>query len=75
MENLMIPGSSFEHVARWLTFCGAQVPFCNVADKLPTKASSENTQLGVSLTNIVSCVDTGMQSCNKVNINFWTQCF
>ena len=50
VEKLMKPGSSFEHVARWLTFCGAQPPFCNVSEKIPSQNSSDNSaQLGVSV--------------------------
>lgn len=47
IENLIKPGSSFEHVARWLTFCGAQPPFCYVSEKLPSQASDSGSQLGV----------------------------
>lgn len=50
VEKLMKPGSSFEHVARWLTFCGAQPPFCNVSEKIPSQNSGDNSaQLGVSV--------------------------
>ena len=50
VEKLMKPGSSFEHVARWLTFCGAQPPFCNVSEKIPSQNSGDNSaQLGVSI--------------------------
>lgn len=49
IENLIKPGSSFEHVARWLTFCGAQPPFCNVSEKLQSQAQNDNSQLGVSV--------------------------
>ena len=46
----MKPGSAFEHVARWLTFCGAQPPFCNVSEKIPSQNSGDNSaQLGVSV--------------------------
>lgn len=46
----MKPGSSFEHVARWLTFCGAQPPFCTVSEKIPSQNSGDNSaQLGVSV--------------------------
>ena len=48
IENLIKPGSSFEHVARWLTFCGAQSPFCNVSEKLPSQAQNDEAQTGVS---------------------------
>ena len=49
IEKLIKPGSSFEHVARWLTFCGAQSPFCNVSEKLPSQAQNDSSQLGVSV--------------------------
>ncbi len=49
IEKLIKPGSSYEHVARWLTFCGAQPPFCNVSEKLPSQAQNDNSQLGVSV--------------------------
>ena len=42
VEKLVQPGSSFEHVARWLTFCGAQSPFCNVSEKLPVQVNIDN---------------------------------
>ncbi|CAH3119198.1 unnamed protein product [Porites lobata] len=50
VEKLMKPGSSFEHVARWLTFCGAQPPFCNVSEKIPSQNSGNNSaQLGTKM--------------------------
>ena len=49
VETLSQPGCSFEHIARWLTFCGAQPPFCNVSDKLPSQAQTDPSQLGVSV--------------------------
>ena len=49
IEKLIKPGSSYEHVARWLTFCGAQSPFCNVSEKLPSQALNDSSQLGVSV--------------------------
>ena len=49
IEKLIKPGSSYEHVARWLTFCGAQSPFCSVSEKLPSQAQNDSSQLGVSV--------------------------
>lgn len=49
IEKLIKPGSSYEHVARWLTFCGAQSPFCNVSEKLPSQALNDSSQLGTKM--------------------------
>nr|XP_058947163.1 bifunctional glutamate/proline--tRNA ligase-like [Pocillopora verrucosa] len=49
VETLSQPGCSFEHIARWLTFCGAQPPFCNVSDKLPSQAQTDPSQLGTKM--------------------------
>ncbi|XP_058947163.2 bifunctional glutamate/proline--tRNA ligase [Pocillopora verrucosa] len=49
VETLSQPGGSFEHIARWLTFCGAQPPFCNVSDKLPSQAQTDPSQLGTKM--------------------------
>ena len=49
VETLSQPGCNFEHIARWLTFCGAQPPFCNVLDKLPSQTQTDSSQLGVSV--------------------------
>ncbi|KAJ7378547.1 Bifunctional glutamate/proline--tRNA ligase [Desmophyllum pertusum] len=49
IENLIKPGSSFEHVARWLTFCKAQSPFCNVSEKLPSQAQNDEAQTGTKM--------------------------
>ena len=49
IENLIKPGSSFEHVARWLTFCGAQSPFCHVSERLPSQANDNGSHTGVSI--------------------------
>ena len=35
-------------MSHWLTFCGAQSPFYNVSEKLPSQAQNDSSQLGVS---------------------------
>ncbi|XP_027035857.1 bifunctional glutamate/proline--tRNA ligase-like [Pocillopora damicornis] len=49
VETLSQPGCSFEHITRWLTFCGAQPPFCNVSDKLPSQTQTDPSQLGTKM--------------------------
>ncbi|PFX18452.1 Bifunctional glutamate/proline--tRNA ligase [Stylophora pistillata] len=49
VETLIQPGCHFDHIARWLTFCSAQPPFCNVADKLPSQTHSDPSQLGTKM--------------------------
>lgn len=48
MGALIKPDGSFQHVARWLTFCNAQSPFCQVLAQLPSQANDKSSQLGVS---------------------------
>ncbi|XP_068687645.1 bifunctional glutamate/proline--tRNA ligase-like [Montipora foliosa] len=49
MESLIKPGSSFQHVARWLSFCSAQSPFCSVSAILPSQANDSGGQLGTKM--------------------------
>ena len=71
IEKLIKPGSSFEHVARWLAFCGAQSPFRNVSDKLPSQVQNDSSQLGVSVL-VILCVNYfNNRSYNKILDRDW----
>ncbi|XP_067018170.1 bifunctional glutamate/proline--tRNA ligase-like [Acropora muricata] len=46
---LIKPDGSFQHVARWMTFCNAQSPFCQVSAQLPSQTNDKSSQLGTKM--------------------------
>ena len=53
---LIKPDGSFKHVARWMTFCNAQSPFCQVSAQLPSQTNDKSSQLGVSANKSSVCI-------------------
>lgn len=53
---LIKPDGSFQHVARWMTFCNAQSPFCQVSAQLPSQTNDKSSQLGVSANKSSVCI-------------------
>ncbi|KAK2561535.1 Bifunctional glutamate/proline--tRNA ligase [Acropora cervicornis] len=46
---LIKPDGSFQHVARWMTFCNAQSPFCQVSAQLLSQTNDKSSQLGTKM--------------------------